>query len=248
VTFQNGAIGFVTEVQRSGGARVALIAGAPLPTETAAVTARVAAVRVSRAMLGRAVDALGDPIDGLGPIDHSGEAGGGGASGRLQALLAVDGSGGGRLQALLAVDPPSAVARAPPRATLLSGFKAIDAFSPLLRGRAIAVTGERGVGKSTFALDVAGTLARSAALAARARDAAAESGAAASITVGDENENENVVCIYVAVGVSVAAVRAARRRLAAAGALSRSVIIAAPAGARSGATYLAPFAGTAVGE
>jgi len=85
-------------------------------------------VPVGPGLLGRVVDPLGRPLDGLGPIQ---------ASGRLE------------------VDRPAPpiAARAPVRVPLQTGVKVVDSLFPIGRGQRMLIMGDRQTGKSTLALD-----------------------------------------------------------------------------------------------
>ncbi|SDT77276.1 F0F1 ATP synthase subunit alpha [Actinoplanes derwentensis] len=91
-------------------------------------TGRVLSVPVGDAFLGRVVDALGKPIDGLGEIANEG----------FREL---------ELQA------PNVMARQPVKQPLQTGIKAIDAMTPIGRGQRQLIIGDRKTGKTTVALD-----------------------------------------------------------------------------------------------
>ncbi|MGX5774160.1 flagellar protein export ATPase FliI [Methylorubrum zatmanii] len=81
---------------------------------------------------GRVVDALGRPVDGLGPLQEGGDS------------VALD------------ADPPSAMTRARVKTPLLTGVRAIDLFTPLCAGQRIGIFAGSGVGKSTLLAMLAG--------------------------------------------------------------------------------------------
>ena len=91
-------------------------------------TSRIAQVPVGDALKGRVVDALGNPIDGLGPIEASefrnGEA-----------------------------KAPGIVDRRPVAQPLYTGIKAIDAMTPIGRGQRELIIGDRQTGKTAIAVD-----------------------------------------------------------------------------------------------
>ncbi|MGN9813615.1 F0F1 ATP synthase subunit alpha [Micromonospora sp. BQ11] len=91
-------------------------------------TGRVLSVPVGDAFLGRVVDALGQPIDGLGDIANEG----------FREL---------ELQA------PNVMARQSVFEPLQTGIKAIDAMTPIGRGQRQLIIGDRKTGKTTVALD-----------------------------------------------------------------------------------------------
>jgi F-type H+-transporting ATPase subunit alpha len=91
-------------------------------------TARVLDVPVGPALVGRVVDALGRPIDGLGPI-------------KATTTRTVE-SGA-----------PGIVARQPVKEPLQTGIKAIDSMIPIGRGQRELIIGDRGTGKTAIAVD-----------------------------------------------------------------------------------------------
>jgi len=91
-------------------------------------TGRIMSVPVGDALLGRVVDALGKPIDGLGEIDTD--------KGRL---IEVKASG--------------VMARQSVEVSLETGIKAIDALVPIGRGQRELIIGDRQTGKTSIALD-----------------------------------------------------------------------------------------------
>src|SRR5439155_24007816 len=91
-------------------------------------TGRVLSVPVGDGFLGRVVDPLGKPIDGLGDIANEG----------FREL---------ELQA------PNVMARQGVNEPLQTGIKAIDAMTPIGRGQRQLIIGDRKTGKTTVALD-----------------------------------------------------------------------------------------------
>ena len=91
-------------------------------------TGEVLSVPVGDNFLGRVVDPLGTPIDGLGPIE-------------ADARRALE------LQA------PTVVARQPVKEPLQTGIKAIDSMTPIGRGQRQLIIGDRQTGKTAVAVD-----------------------------------------------------------------------------------------------
>jgi F-type H+/Na+-transporting ATPase subunit alpha len=91
-------------------------------------TNRIAEVPVGDALLGRVVDALGQPVDGKGPIDAA-------ESRRIE------------------LKAPGIVARQPVKEPLQTGIKAIDSMIPIGRGQRELIIGDRQTGKTAVALD-----------------------------------------------------------------------------------------------
>src|SRR5450432_3358079 len=91
-------------------------------------TRRVLEVPVGPEMLGRVVDALGNPIDGLGPITA-------------------------KLSRKVESEAPGIIVRQPVKEPLQTGLKAIDAMIPIGRGQRELIIGDRGIGKTAIAID-----------------------------------------------------------------------------------------------
>jgi F-type H+-transporting ATPase subunit alpha len=91
-------------------------------------TGRIIQIPVGNGMLGRVVNALGQPIDGAGPI----------ASEEFR---------------LLEINAPGVVDRQPVKEPLQTGIKAIDAMIPVGRGQRELVIGDRQTGKTQICVD-----------------------------------------------------------------------------------------------
>lgn len=89
---------------------------------------RIIEIPVGRAMLGRVVNALGQPLDNGGPINAE-------STSRLE------------------VNAPGVVDRQPVKEPLQTGIKAIDAMIPIGRGQRELVIGDRGTGKTQICID-----------------------------------------------------------------------------------------------
>jgi len=96
--------------------------------DTVKRTGRIISVPVGEEMLGRVVNALGQPIDGKGPI----------ASKQYNPVERI---------------APGVVDRLPVREPLQTGLKAIDAMIPIGRGQRELVIGDRQTGKTAIAID-----------------------------------------------------------------------------------------------
>jgi F-type H+-transporting ATPase subunit alpha len=96
--------------------------------QTVKATGRIQTVPVGDALLGRVVNALGEPIDGKGPIRTT-------ESRRME------------------VQAPGIVGRQPVSEPLQTGIKAIDAMTPVGRGQRELIIGDRKTGKTTVAVD-----------------------------------------------------------------------------------------------
>ncbi len=91
-------------------------------------TGRIAEVPAGKALLGRVVNPLGQPLDGKGPIN----------SDKKRPIETL---------------PPSVVQRQPVKEPLQTGIKAIDAMIPIGRGQRELIIGDRQTGKTAILLD-----------------------------------------------------------------------------------------------
>jgi F-type H+-transporting ATPase subunit alpha len=91
-------------------------------------TGEVLSVPVGDAFLGRVVDPLGNPIDGMGPIEAEGRR-------------------------ALEVQAPTVVQRQPVKEAMQTGIKAIDAMTAIGRGQRQLIIGDRQTGKTAVCLD-----------------------------------------------------------------------------------------------
>jgi len=96
--------------------------------DTVKRTGRIAEVPVGKALVGRVVNALGEPIDGRGPIDTKDKR-------RIE------------------IKAPGIVARQPVKEPLQTGLKAIDGMIPIGRGQRELIIGDRQTGKTAVAID-----------------------------------------------------------------------------------------------
>jgi F-type H+-transporting ATPase subunit alpha len=96
--------------------------------QTVKRTRAIVEVPVGKALLGRVVDALGEPIDGKGPI-------------KAEKKARVD------------VKAPGIIPRKSVHEPMATGLKAIDALIPIGRGQRELIIGDRQTGKTAIALD-----------------------------------------------------------------------------------------------
>lgn len=92
-------------------------------------TGKIASIKVGEGMLGRVVDALGNPIDGKGPIQ------------------------GTTYEMPIERKAPGVIYRQPVNEPLQTGIKAIDAMIPIGRGQRELVIGDRQTGKTAVCID-----------------------------------------------------------------------------------------------
>jgi len=95
---------------------------------TARCTGRILEVPIGEALLGRVVDALGNPIDGNGPIETS-------------------------LTSPIEKIAPGVIERQSVDQPVQTGIKSIDAMTPIGRGQRELIIGDRQTGKTAIAID-----------------------------------------------------------------------------------------------
>ncbi|OMH36641.1 F0F1 ATP synthase subunit alpha [Tersicoccus sp. Bi-70] len=127
----------------------------------------------------------------------------------------------------LEAQAPGVTARKSVHEPLQTGLKAIDAMIPIGRGQRQLIIGDRQTGKTAIAVDAI----------LNQRDNWAS---------GDVQKQ--VRCIYVAIGQKASTIAAVRQTLEDNGALEYTTIVASPASDPAGFKYLAPYAGSAIGQ
>lgn len=155
-------------------------------------TGKLLQVPVGDELLGRVVDALGNPIDGKGPIKTK-------QSYPVEKIA------------------PGVITRKSVSVPLQTGIKAIDAMIPIGRGQRELIIGDRSTGKTTIAID----------------------------TIINQKD---VICIYVAIGQKASKVAQLVAKLEETGAMDHTIVVVASASDPAPMQYIAPYAGTAMGE
>ena len=121
---------------------------------------------------------------------------------------------------------PGVIARKDVDRPLQTGIKGIDAMIPIGRGQRELIIGDRQTGKTAIAIDAIVNQAQSA----------------------KEQGLPLVKCIYVAIGQKVSKIAQIAAKLEASGALEYTTIVVAGASDPASLQYIAPYAGTAIGE
>lgn len=170
-------------------------------------TGRLLSVPVGKELLGRTVDALGNPIDGKGPINAK-------ETNPVEKIA------------------PGIIPRESVSQPLQTGIMPVDSMIPIGRGQRELIIGDRATGKTTIAID---TIINQANLNRQ------------GLASGDP-EFRPVYSIYVAIGQKNANIARTVKALEAAGALEYTIIVVASASENPTNLYIAPFAGTAMGE
>lgn len=127
----------------------------------------------------------------------------------------------------LELQAPTVTQRQSVNEPLQTGLKAIDAMIPVGRGQRQLIIGDRQTGKTAIAID----------------------------TILNQKENwasgdvtKQVRCIYVAIGQKASTIAAVKATLEEHGAMEYTTIVASPASDSAGFKYLAPYAGSAIGQ
>lgn len=129
VQFQNGVIGIAFNLeQNSVGVIIMGDYSGIVEGMTVRSTGRIASVPVGDGLVGRVVNALGEPIDGKGPVNSSGY--------RPIERIA-----------------PGVIARQDVDTPVQTGIKSIDAMIPVGRGQRELIIGDRQTGKTAIAID-----------------------------------------------------------------------------------------------
>ncbi len=129
VEFENGVIGMALNLEEDNVGVIVLGEDIGIKEgDTVKRTKRISQVPVGEAMVGRVVNALGEPIDGKGPIESE-------HTRRIE------------------IKAPGIVQRQPVKEPLQTGIKAIDAMIPIGRGQRELIIGDRQIGKTQIALD-----------------------------------------------------------------------------------------------
>ncbi|MBW7987403.1 F0F1 ATP synthase subunit alpha [Lactobacillus helveticus] len=157
-------------------------------------TGRIMTVPVGDALIGRVVNPLGQPIDGLGEIK----------SDKTRPIEEK---------------APGVMDRQSVNQPLQTGIKAIDALVPIGRGQRELIIGDRKTGKTSLAID----------------------------TILNQ-KNQDVICIYVAIGQKESTVRTQVETLKRFGAMDYTIVVEAGPSEPAPMLYIAPYAGTAMGE
>ena len=129
VEFSSGARGIALNLEEDNvGVVVMGDTAAIAEGDTVKRTGQIAQVPVGEALIGRVVDALGNPIDGLGEINAT-------ETRRIE------------------VKDPGIVGRKSVHEPMQTGLKAIDSMTPVGRGQRELIIGDKKTGKTTVAID-----------------------------------------------------------------------------------------------
>ena len=129
VEFPNGAYGMAQNLEEDTASIVVLGSDNGIKEgDTVKRTGKVVSVPVGAGLIGRVVNALGEPIDGKGPVT-------------AEAYRPIESPA------------PGIIEREPVNVPLQTGIKAIDSMIPIGRGQRELIIGDRQTGKTTIATD-----------------------------------------------------------------------------------------------
>ena len=195
VEFDNGAYGMAQNLEKNDvgviifGSYENIHEGEPVKR-----TGRILDVPVGDALIGRVVDALGRPMDGLGAIETT-------------------------KKRPVENEAPGVMQRQSVKQSLPTGLKVVDALVPIGKGQRELIIGDRKTGKTSIAVD----------------------------TILNQ-KGKDTLCIYVAIGQKESTVKALVETLKRYGAMEYTTVVSASASQPAPMLYIAPYAGTAMGE
>ncbi|MFZ9016418.1 MAG: F0F1 ATP synthase subunit alpha [Ilumatobacteraceae bacterium] len=127
--FEDGTVGLALNLDENSIGSVVLGEASNIEEgQTVKATGRILSVPVGDGVLGRVVNALGEPVDGKGPLV-------------------------GTQMRRMEIQAPGILGRKPVHEPLQTGIKAIDAMTPIGRGQRELIIGDRKTGKTTVAID-----------------------------------------------------------------------------------------------
>lgn len=128
--FENGVRGVAMNLEEDNVGVILMNAGDRVKENyTVKRTGNIASIKVGEGLLGRVINTLGDPIDGVGAIS------------------------GDLMQLPLERKAPGVIYRQPVKEPLQTGIKAIDSMVPIGRGQRELIIGDRQTGKTSIAVD-----------------------------------------------------------------------------------------------
>ncbi|MCS7093426.1 MAG: F0F1 ATP synthase subunit alpha [Patescibacteria group bacterium] len=195
VEFQNQVKGYVIDIdeERNG----TIILGDYLGIKGGDLVFRLGytlSVPVSKEMIGRVVNSLGHPVDGLENFTQT-------TNYPVEKIA------------------PGVIKRKSVDVPLQTGIKVIDALVPIGRGQRELIIGDRGIGKTTLAVD----------------------------TIINQ-KGQNVICIYCAIGQRNSKIASVIETIRENGAMNHTIVVSASASEPVSLQYLAPYTATAIGE
>ncbi len=195
VEFEHGEIGLVLNLEDTTVGAIVLGSDIQIKEgQTVKQTGKILSIGVSDELIGRVVNPLGQPVDGLGPIKAD----------QYNPIEKI---------------APGVITRESVHEPLQTGIKAIDAMIPIGRGQRELIIGDRQTGKTAIAID----------------------------TILNQKD-QDVICIYVSIGQKESKLARLVEQLRQAGALDYTVVVDAGVSEAAAYSYIAPYAGAAIGE
>ncbi len=162
--------------------------------DTVRLTGKILSVPVGENLIGRTLNALGEPLDGKGLVK----------SDKFYPVEKI---------------APGVITRLSVKQPVQTGIKAIDALIPIGRGQRELIIGDRQTGKTAVAVDAI-----------------------------INQKGQNMICIYVAIGQKESKVAKIVNTLTENGAMDYTIVVSAGASEPAAMSYIAPYAGCAMGE
>ena len=157
-------------------------------------TGRIAQVPVGDAVIGRVIDPVGNPLDGKGPIEA-------------------------KEYRRIEVKAPGVIERQQVNEPMYTGYKAVDAMTPIGRGQRELIIGDRQIGKTALCVDAI-----------------------------INQKDSGLICIYVAVGQKKSTVAQVVDALERNGAMNHTIVVNASASEPAPLQYVAAYSCCAMGE
>ncbi|NWS73832.1 ATPA synthase, partial [Crotophaga sulcirostris] len=191
-------------------------------------TGAIVDVPVGEELLGRVVDALGNPIDGKVSVAICSLPLLVSVWNRLQQVFSsFKGPITSKTRRRVGLKAPGIIPRISVREPMQTGIKAVDSLVPIGRGQRELIIGDRQTGKTSIAIDTIINQKR--------------------FNDGTD-EKKKLYCIYVAIGQKRSTVAQLVKRLTDADAMKYTIVVSATASDAAPLQYLAPYSGCSMGE
>jgi F-type H+-transporting ATPase subunit alpha len=201
--------------------------------DTVKTTGKILSVPVGEEMIGRVINPLGTAIDGKGPIVSHGARHNADSADKTDradnfSAKSAESAKSAKFYPIEKI-APGVINREGVKQPLQTGIKAIDSVIPIGRGQRELIIGDRQTGKTAVAID-------------------------AIINQKPAHNSSNseagggVICIYVAVGQKESKVARIVAELEKNGAMKHTIVVVAGASDPAALSFIAPYAGCAIGE
>lgn len=224
VEFRSGVTGFALNLEED---RVGIVILGDDRTirsgDEVRATGELLQVPTGPELLGRIVDPLGVPLDGKGPIKTK----------QTEPIEKI---------------APGVIRRQSVSEPLQTGIKSIDTMIPIGRGQRELIIGDRGTGKTAIAVDTILNQARLNAAFGSQTAADSKKRHTSESRRPSAVSGQPVYSIYVAIGQREGKISRLVKTLEDHNALDSTIIVVAGASDPAALTYLAPYAGCAMGE